>query len=310
MSESSTPMFTVPKGRRIYGIQLPIQAQSSYFVADWEKTAGPTELARLARACDDNGYAYVGVCDHVSLPESVVGGMGTHWADPIATLSWLAALTTRVRLLTHVYVLPYRHPRVAAKQFATLDHLSGGRALIGIGAGHVQAEFEHLGVDFEHRGSAVEAGVPALAAALEHEFVEGFGARPRPVQSPRPPIWIAGSSPVAIKRAARLADGWLPQGPSNADMVNVLQAERAKHGRTGHFMIGHITPFIYVGDPSWDVGEATLSGSPQSIAERVLAGTADGVNQLPVRFKARSCNELCDQLAAFASDVAPLVTSI
>ena len=310
MPEPSAPMFTVPKGRRIYGIQLPIQAQSSYFVADWEKTAGPAELARLAQACDDNGYAYVGVCDHVSLPESVVGGMGTHWADPIATLSWLAALTTRVGLLTHVYVLPYRHPRVAAKQFATLDHLSGGRALIGIGAGHVQAEFEHLGVDFDHRGSAVEAGVPALAAALEHEFVDGFGARPRPVQSPRPPIWIAGSSPVAIKRAARLADGWLPQGPSNADMVNLLQSERAKHGRTGDFMIGHITPFMYVGDPSWDVGEATLSGSAQSIAERILAGTAPGVNQLQVRFKARSCDELCDQLAAFATDVAPLVTSI
>ena len=310
MSESSAPMFTVPKGRRIYGIQLPIQAQSSYFVADWEKTAGPAELARLARTCDVNGYAYVGVCDHVSLPESVVGGMGTHWADPIATLSWLAAHTSRVGLLTHVYVLPYRHPRVAAKQFATLDHLSDGRALIGIGAGHVQAEFEHLGVPFDQRGAAVEAGVPALAAALEDEFVDGFGARPRPVQSPRPPIWIAGSSPVAIKRAARLADGWLPQGPSNADMVATLLAERAKHGRTGDFMIGHITPFMYVGDPSWDVGEATLSGSPQSIAERALAGTADGVNQLQVRFKARSCDELCDQLAAFASDVAPLVTSI
>ena len=310
MPEPSAPMFTVPKGRRIYGIQLPIQAQSSYFVADWEKSAGPDELARLARTCDDNGYAYVGVCDHVALPESVVGGMGTHWADPIATLSWLAAHTSRVGLLTHVYVLPYRHPRVAAKQFATLDHLSGGRALIGIGAGHVEAEFAHLGVDFHGRGSALESGIPELAAALENEFVDGFGARPRPVQSPRPPIWIAGSSPVAIKRAARLADGWLPQGPSNAEMVDLVRSERAKHGRTGDFMIGHITPFMYVGSPTWDVGEATLAGSAQSIAERVLAGTAPGVNQLQVRFKARSCDELCDQLAAFATDVAPLVTAL
>ena len=303
-------MFTIDAGKRVYGIQLPIQAQSSYFVADWEVTAGPDELARLARTCDEQGYAYVGVCDHVTLPESVVGGMGTHWADPIATLSWLGALTTRVGLLTHVYVLPYRHPRVAAKQFATLDHLTGGRALIGIGAGHVQAEFDHLGVDFAGRGAALERGIPELAAALEHEFVDGFGARPRPVQTPRPPIWVAGSSPVAIRRAARLADGWLPQGPSNSEMVSMLATERERLGRTDPFMIGHITPFMYVGSPSWDVGEATLSGSPSSIAERVLAGTADGVNQLQVRFKARSCDELCEQLTLFATDVAPLLTTI
>ena len=304
-------MFTVPAGRRVYGMQLPIQAQSAYFVADWEKTAGPKELARLAAACDESGYAYVGVCDHVSLPESVVGGMGTHWADPIATLGWIAGFTSNVGLLTHVYVLPYRHPRVAAKQFATLDHLSEGRALIGIGAGHVQAEFDLLGVDFHARGKALDSGIPQLAAALESEFVEGFGARPLPAQSPRPPIWVAGSSPAAIKRAARLADGWLPQGPSNAEMVSMLRDEMTRVGReVPNMMIGHITPFIFVGTPTFDVGEATISGSAQSIAERILAGTADGVNQLQVRFKARSCDELCDQIRAFATDVAPLVTTI
>lgn len=304
-------MFTVPAGRRVYGMQLPVQAQSNYFVAEWEQSAGPNELARLARACDENGYAYVGVCDHVALPESVVGGMGTHWADPIATLGWIAGFTSNVGLLTHVYVLPYRHPKVAAKQFATLDHLSSGRMLIGIGAGHVEAEFEHLGVDFASRGRALDEGIPVLAAALENEFVDGFGARPRPEQTPRPPIWVAGSSPVAIKRAARLADGWLPQGPSNADMVNLFNDERARVGRESlNVMIGHITPFLYVGNPSFEVGEATLSGSAQSIAERILAGTADGVNQLQVRFKARSCDELCDQIALFATEVAPMLTVI
>ena len=93
-------------------------------------------------------------------------------------------------------------------------------------------------------------------------------------------------------------------------MVAILQTERERVGRRGDFMIGHITPFMYVGSPGWDVGEATLSGTPSSIAERVLAGTASGVNQLQVRFKARSCDELCDQLVAFAVDVAPLLTTI
>lgn len=304
-------MYSIASGTRIFGIQLPIQAQSTFFVGDWERSAGPAEMARIARVCDDAGYGYIGVCDHVSLPESVVGGMGTHWVDPVSTLAWLAAHTTRVMLLTHVYVLPYRHPLMAAKQFATIDHLSDGRMICGIGAGHVQAEFEHLGVDFHRRGRKVDESIPVLIEALAQEFVDSFGARPRPVQQPRPPIWVAGSSPAAIRRAARLADGWLPQGPSNAEMVALLQREREAVGRADLAMaIGHITPFLYVGTPSWDVGEATISGAPDNIAERILATTADGVNQLQVRFKARSCDELCDQLQAFVADVAPHLTTV
>lgn len=306
-----TGMFQVAPGERIYGIQLPIQAQSSYFVADWERSAGPDEMARIAQTCDTTGYAYVGVCDHVTLPEAVAGSMGTHWVDPVATLGWLAGVTHHVRLLTHVYVLPYRHPLVAAKQFATLDHLSGGRIICGIGAGHVQAEFERLGVDFHTRGAALDAGIPLLVEALEHEFVDGFGARPRPVQQPRPPIWVAGSSSAAVKRAARLGDGWMPQGPSNAEQVALLHEERDRHGRSHlPMVIGHITPFLYVGTPGFDVGEGTISGSPEAVAEQILAGTAEGVNQLQVRFKARSCDELCEQLILFGTDVAPLLTTI
>jgi probable F420-dependent oxidoreductase len=304
-------MYSIAPGTRIFGIQLPIQAQSTYFVADWERSAGPAEMARIARTCDEAGYGYLGVCDHVSLPEAVAGSMGTHWVDPIATLGWLAAHTSRVMLLTHVYVLPYRPPLMAAKQFATIDHLSNGRVICGIGAGHVQAEFEHLGVDFQRRGRAVDEGIPILAAALTDEFVDGFGARPRPVQQPRPPIWVAGSSSAAIRRAARLADGWLPQGPSSTEMVATLLAGREAAGRLDLPMaVGHITPFLHVGEARWEVGDGTLSGSAQSIAERILADTADGVNQLQVRFKARDIDEYCHQLQAFAAEVAPMLTAV
>ena len=304
-------MIEIPHGARVFGMHLPIQAQSNYFVSEWERTAGPTELARVTKTADDNGFHYVGVCDHVALPDSVVGGMGTHWAEPISTLSWLAALTTRVGLLTHVYVLPYRHPLVAAKQFANLDWLSGGRALAGVGAGHVQAEFEKLGVDYHRRGRMVDEALPVFMEALENEFVDGFGARPRPVQSPRPPVWVAGSSDPAIRRAAKFGDGWLPQGPSTAAMVAALQAGREAAGRADRpMMIGHITPFLHVGNATWDIGADTVTGSPTAVAEQILAGTPDGVNQLQVRFKARSCDEICDQMVAFATDVAPLLTTI
>jgi alkanesulfonate monooxygenase SsuD/methylene tetrahydromethanopterin reductase-like flavin-dependent oxidoreductase (luciferase family) len=304
-------MIEIPAGTRVYGIQLPIQAKSRTFVADWELAATPADLARVTRTADEHGYFYVAVCDHIAIPESLDSTMGTYWQDCITTLSWLAAQTERTALLSHAYVLPYRHPLVAAKEFATLDHLSGGRAIVGIGAGHVQAEFEALGVDHARRGKLVEEKLPVLIEALEHEWVDGLGATPRPVQTPRPPVWIAGSSPAAIRRAATWGDGWLPQGPSNAEVVAKLQAMRAEHGRADRpMMIGDITPFLYVGTPSWDVGPDTLSGAPGDIAEQILADTPDGVNQVQVRFRSRSCEEQCDQMAAFASEVAPILTTV
>ena len=213
-----------PAGTRVYGIQLPIQSKSKTFVADWELSATPADLARVTQTADEHGYFYVAVCDHIAIPESLGSTMGTYWQDCITTLSWLGAQTERTALLSHAYVLPYRHPLVAAKEFATLDYLTGGRAIVGIGAGHVEAEFEVLGVDHARRGKLVEEKLPLLIEALEHEWVNGLGATPRPVQTPRPPVWIAGSSPAAIRRAATYGDGWLPQGPSNAEMVAKLQA--------------------------------------------------------------------------------------
>ena len=278
-------MIVIPAGTRVYGVQLPIQAQSHMIAADWERDAGVADLARVARVADEHGYHYVGVCDHIALTEDYAARMSTFWQDCIGTLSWLAGITSRTNLLSHAYVLPYRHPLVAAKQFATLDYLSGGRAIVGIGAGHVEPEFERLGVDFHRRGRLVDEKLPVLVDALEHEWVDGYGASPRPVQQPRPPVWVAGSSPAAIERAARLADGWLPQGPSDADMVARLRDARARHGRVDEpMMIGHIAPWLYVGTPSWDVPDDSIVGSASSVAEQVLAGTADGVNQIQVRF--------------------------
>ncbi|MCB1262735.1 MAG: LLM class flavin-dependent oxidoreductase, partial [Acidimicrobiales bacterium] len=88
---------------------------------------------------------YVAVCDHVAIPRPLDETMGTEWWDTIATLGWLAGITEHVRLLSHVSVLPYRHPLITAKAFSTLDVLSGGRAVLGVGAGHVEAEFALLG---------------------------------------------------------------------------------------------------------------------------------------------------------------------
>jgi alkanesulfonate monooxygenase SsuD/methylene tetrahydromethanopterin reductase-like flavin-dependent oxidoreductase (luciferase family) len=302
-------MLQIPAGTRVFGMQLPIQAQSTLFAAEWETTAGPADLGRVARVADGSGYFYVGVCDHIAIPRHYAGTMGTWWQDCLTTLGWLAAQTTRTALLSHIYVLAFRHPLLAAKGFATLDHLSGGRALVGVGVGHVQAEFETLGVPYESRGRALDDALGPFLAALTDEFVGDLGARPRPVQAPRPPVWVGGSSVPALRRAARVADGWLPQGPATGDTVSRLQAEREAAGRAAEpFAIGHITPWIHVGEPSWDVGDDVVTGSPEQIAESLLKPVPAAVNQLQVRFKARDLEELCDQVEAFGREVGPLVS--
>ena len=105
----------VPTGQLVYGLQLPVAAQSSAFVAPWEATAGTDEILRVAQACDRSGFFYVATCDHVCVPRSHAAAMSTTWYDVIATLGFLAAATQRVRLLSYVYVAPYRHPLMSAK---------------------------------------------------------------------------------------------------------------------------------------------------------------------------------------------------
>jgi probable F420-dependent oxidoreductase len=304
-------MFVAPPGQRILGLQLPIQSQSNHYLQGWEPAAGPLEMAQIAKVADEHGFDWLGAADHVVIPDAEAAGMGTFWSDPIGVLHWIAAQTTRIRLLTYVYVLALRHPLVAAKQYATLDWLSGGRAICGLGAGHLEAEFDRLGADFVARGTTLNHGIETLRQALEHEFVEGMGARPRPVQHPRPPIWVSGSSPAAIRRAARLADGWLPQGEASDDMVRLLFDTLDEAGRTRDgFVVGHITPLLHVGAPAGDLRVEALTGSAQQIAETLLAATPAGVNQLHVRLASRSVADLCEQIAAFATDVAPLVRPI
>ena len=147
--------------------------------------------------------------------------MSTTWYDTFTTLGFLAGVTERVRLLSHVFVPIYRHPLVTAKALLTLDELSQGRAILGVGAGHVEGEFDMLGVDFAGRGQRLDESVDVVRAALLDEWPEFHGARfdvadvglrPRPRQTPRPPIWVGGSSPAALRRAGERGDGWLPQG--------------------------------------------------------------------------------------------------
>jgi probable F420-dependent oxidoreductase len=296
----------VPAGQVVFGIQLPVQAQSKYFVEPWELDAGPAEVAAVAQAADRNGFFYVAVCDHVVIPDDLAPRMSAVWWDTVATLSWLAGLTSRTRLLSSVFNLTYRHPLVTAKSFATLDLISGGRAILGVGAGHVEKEFAALDVDFATRGRQTDDALRVLDVVLTEGTIDGMQLAPRPVQSPRPPFWVGGGAPAAVRRAARLADGWLPQGTPLDQMPDLVDLYRRERGdESGD--IGAITEWLYVGKPAWDVNRQCVTGSAEEIADALRAWAKVGVNHLQVRFPSRDAQELVDQVERFGSEVGPLL---
>ncbi len=296
----------VPTGDVVFGIQLPVQAQSRYFVEPWELDAGPAQMAEVARAADRAGFFYVAVCDHVAIPRALAPRMGSVWYDTIATLSWLAAQTTATRLLSSVFNLTYRHPLVAAKSFSTLDLLCAGRVIVGVGAGHVEEEFRALDVEFTRRGKLLDDSLALFDRALRDEWVGEVSVAPRATQQPRPPIWVGGSAPAAVRRAARLADGWLPQGTPREQLGPLVRTFRDERG-DGTGDIGAITAWLYVGEPGWDVARDCVTGSPERLAEELASWTALGVNHLQVRFPSRSAAELCEQVEAFGTQVGPLL---
>jgi probable F420-dependent oxidoreductase len=310
----------LPRGRLVVGMQLPIQSQSTIYAEAWEPTAGPAELAAIACAADAAGFFYVAVCDHVAIPKPSDETMSTTWFDTLTTLGWLAGITTQLHLLSHVYVLPYRHPLMAAKGFATLDALSGGRAVLGVGAGHVEAEFALLGVPFAERGRLLDEGIDVVRAAFVDEYPVGHGPRwpvadagqrPRPVRPGGPPIWIGGSSNAALRRAAERGDGWLPQGPPPEGMRHAISWIRDRRTQVGldpdAFDVGALAEPVYLGEPTWDVGAHTLSGTADQVAERLRRYAKAGVGQLQLRFRSRSADELTEQITAFGADVLPLL---
>ena len=206
------------------------------------RKAGPEAIRRAAIQAETLGFADVWVSEHVILPKAAPYPPSPAFLEPILTLTWAAAVTTRVGLGTSVIVLPMHHPVPLAKQIASLQYLSGGRAIFGIGVGWLEAEFAALGAPFHQRGRRMDESI-ALMRALWNEDPVSFEARyvtaeikemrmqPQP---PRPiPIWVGGSSEPALARAVRLCDGWhgsrlTPE--KAAPIVQRLRRERPEPG--------------------------------------------------------------------------------
>jgi probable F420-dependent oxidoreductase len=218
--------------------------------------ADPAMLAEVAGLAEALGYHSVFVADHVVVPRALAsrypysrdGGFpydpDAPWLDPLVALGFLAARTRTIRIGTSITVLPMRHPIVTAKQVATADHLSRGRVIFGVGVGWMAEEFALLGASFEDRGRRMDEYLRLMKTLWsepnptfdgQYFRVRDCALTPRPAQRPHVPVWVGGESPAALRRAARLGDGWHSAGTSLAelpDKLRTLDEALAAAGRT------------------------------------------------------------------------------
>jgi probable F420-dependent oxidoreductase len=226
-----------------FGFNLPISGPLS----------SPEDAVRIAAEGEALGYAYLTLTDHIVLPDVKAPGYpysesGEFFGEgpqnrleQLSAAAYLAARTRKIRLVMAVMVVPYRPAVLAAKMLATIDVLSGGRLVLGIGAGWLEAEFDALGAPpFAERGAVTDEYLQAFRNLWSEEAPRFAGRHvrfddilfaPKPVQNPHPPIWVGGESPPALRRAARLGDAWYPIGSNNRHLLDSLPRYRAAVAR-------------------------------------------------------------------------------
>ncbi len=282
--------------------------QFGLFLPQAGQTATPAVLKDIAQAAEALGFEALWAGDHLVLPLeqhrsrypfSESGRFPVPpdrpWLEPFTLLGYLAALTERVRLGISVCILPYRHPIENAKMGAELDYLSGGRFILGAGAGWMAEEFAALAVPYEERGPRTDeqlAAITALWTEPQPRFAGRFyrfdnvALEPKPVQRPRPPIWIGGNQPAAQRRAGRFGDAWHPTifHVSPQDAAAGLARARAEAARAGRDpdAVGltlwapvEVTDAPAEGQP-WERG--VIAGRPDDIAAALAAYRAVGVS--------------------------------
>jgi probable F420-dependent oxidoreductase len=202
----------------------------------WADTMTSADFQTVARTADELGYDALLVPEHIVLPTELATTMGAHWPHALTAMAFLAGATSRIKVLSAVVILPAHNPIVLAKAIATLDVLSGGRVIVAMGVGHAKAEFDALGVSFKDRGAMADEFLEAMPIlwgedepVFHGRFVnfEGIRFEPKPLQKPHPPLWIGGSSPAAMRRAARFGQGWFPHLVGEADLAGCLATLRA-----------------------------------------------------------------------------------
>ena len=278
------------------GLSTPVVMQLPGVSCAWERHAAVEDIADIAGTADELGFDHLTCAEHVAVPFADEAGRGLTYWDPLATLAFLAARTSRIRLTTSVLVLGYHHPLEIAKRYGTLDLLSGGRLVLGVGVGSLAAEFALMGAPFDDRGARAEEAIVALRASLsttrpqfhgDYYAYEGVAVQPCAVQTPVP-IWVGGRTLRSLRRAVRLADGWMPFGLSTAELSGMLGTLDVPAG------FDVVLPTGRALDPQDD---------PAGTAHRLTTLRDAGATAITTTVAAESASHYCDQLAALRAIV-------
>ncbi len=255
--------------------------------------ATPANQVAIARRAEERGYHSVWTLQRLVNPASSPDETYRNVPDPLITLAYLAAQTSRVRLGVAVLNMPFFSPALLAKQATTLDHVSAGRLDLGLGIGWMPEEYTAAGVPYERRGARAEDFLAALESLWSHDvsdykgpFYELPSVRldPKPVQMPRPPILLGGMSGPALRRAGRLADGWV--SPSRADLtalgasIDVVKAAAAWAGRDPQALRFVCRGVVRVRDGAAQAGRRPLTGSYEQIRADLDVLSAQGVTEV------------------------------
>jgi probable F420-dependent oxidoreductase len=297
--------------------------------ANWQEHLAAADFQRIAAAADGLGFDSVNVPEHVVLPRALAGQMGGRWPDALTVMAFVAGATTRIAVNSGVLILPLHNPVRLAKALSTLDVLSGGRVMVTVGTGMAPGEFSALGVDFRRRGRIADEYIQAMKvlwAADEPEFHGEFVDfadivfEPRPLRWPHPPLFVGGRSVFALRRAARLADGWAPAGAQGgtgpwlsgpADLPAFLAEARRCDGfaaREHDFEIAmHAVPTLIGPDHRLQAG-AEPPASTQQVIDLIAELAAAGVtwtNVPPLGAGPRSLAGHLEYLEWAAAEVIP-----
>jgi len=282
----------------------------------------------FARRMEDLGYDSLWASDHVVIPHHIesrypyseTGAFplppGANFLEPLTTLALVAGVTERVKLGTTILVLPHRHPVLAAKSLATLDHLSGGRVILGAGVGWMREEIELLGVPFDRRGAWSDEAIAVMRACWRDERTryhgrffsfEDVGAFPKPVRGDIP-IWIGGHTARALKRVVSIADGWHAAFAS-VDALELgiasLREECARQHRRFDELAITVRAGLSIRSSPLGSDRKALQGSTEQIARDLAGYEALGVHTVLLEARSRDLADTIGIYETFARDIRP-----
>lgn len=273
------------------GIGTPVVTNIAGAELGWEKTATITDIGRVAIAADRLGYHHMTCSEHIGLPTVEAARRGTRYWDPLATFGYVSAITEQILFATMTLVLGYHHPLAIVKRYGTLDHVSNGRVILGLGVGSLKEEFDLLGAPFDDRGARGDDALRALRAALhsneptyDGQFYSFGGLTVDPCAlQPHMPFWIGGRTKRSLRRAVTLAEGWAPF------YVTIDQAAQWLKDFDVPPDFEVVMPAEHALDP---VGE------PEATRETLRALAAGGTTTLSARFVHHSLEHYLEQLHA------------